>query len=119
MTWWSALLGLIGTVVVAVGGYWTAKSSGKASPYDALAGRVVALEKADADKGEELSRQAKELRNQACQIDTLRQTEGLLVRWLRRIRHGVEGGTIPPWPIDPEWLSELEKRYEDSQDPTT
>ena len=44
-------------------------------------------------------------------IVALRETEARLVRWLRAIRLGVASGSIPPWPQDPEWLADVERRY--------
>ena len=44
-------------------------------------------------------------------VTALRETEARLVRWLRAIRLGVASGSIPPWPQDPDWLAEVERRY--------
>ena len=44
MTYLGAVLAFLGTIAVAIGGYWTAKAGAKASPYSALADRVVKLE---------------------------------------------------------------------------
>lgn len=44
-------------------------------------------------------------------VTALRETEARLVRWLRAIRLGVASGSIPPWPQDPDWLADVERRY--------
>lgn len=55
-----------------------------------------------------LEQERKDLRRD---VDALREAEGMLVRWLRVVRAGVEQGTIPPWPVPPEWLTALDERY--------
>lgn len=112
---------IVGIVVAALGGIKVWKEARTASS----SAQITALQAA-ADEWRELKEDYRgrletaearldaleqEKRTLRTDVDTLRETESLLVRWLRKIRHGVEGGTIPPWPTDPSWLTELEQRY--------
>lgn len=52
-----------------------------------------------------------QLEDQGARIRTLELSEGTLVRFLRRIRRGVEAGQIPPWPVEPEEVQIVFARY--------
>lgn len=63
---------------------------------------------ADRDRIGGLEQTTEDLRRD---VTALRETEARLVRWLRAIRLGVASGSIPPWPQDPDWLADVERRY--------
>lgn len=81
------------------------------SPVDAetiTKGEVAAHESADPIVRYLVS----QLESQGARIRQLEISEGILVRFLRRIRRGVEAGTIPPWPDDePDEVTIVFSRY--------
>lgn len=91
MTWWQILLGSIGTLVVAAGGYITARSGHRSSPYDRIVDRLEKLEASDGAKTDQIIA----LRQQVMVLtgDTDILSEALWVQW-----QWVESGAMPPPP---------------------
>ena len=92
MTWWQVLLGLVGTVVVAVGGYITARSGNRSSPYAALAARVVQLEASDAEKSGMIAQLQAQIAGFRPVIDHI------IV-----VHDWIDNGMAPPPPSRPAW----------------
>lgn len=76
------------------------------------------------DVEEKTVQQDKEIEQLATEVGELRRNEGRLVGWIKRLHDGIEDGTFPPLPRQPQWLVNLmmdhgyHQRYdEDGGDP--
>lgn len=76
-----------------------------ASPYDALAKRVVELEKADEDKAKRIERLEQGRADDKRTIRTLMDDRGALIQYLTQLRDDITGGR-PPRPV-PAHLRDL------------
>lgn len=85
------LLGVIGAAVVTAR---ASRNTEKASPYAALADRVVALEKSDGEKNKRIERLNARLAHVEQAADSLDQAADALTS----LEEGITAGRIPPWP---------------------
>ncbi|GAB3081103.1 hypothetical protein GCM10027053_52100 [Intrasporangium mesophilum] len=112
-----SVLTLAGTLV---GAWWVRKSAHealRASPYDALAARVVTLEESDARKSAQLEEQGvvivalqQDVRAKGSQIGQLRDEVYTLVDHILVVQAWIDVGMPPPPPIVPEPVAVLVRR---------
>lgn len=60
-----------------------------------------------ADQERELQQQRDKLDHVSKEVDRLKHREGVLARWILRIRAGIQKGTIPPYPVEPHTLVQI------------
>lgn len=104
MTWLGLVAAIVGSALLLAGTVYTAKKGQSASPYSALADRVVKLEAADETKRQ--------------QIETLRKSilavtedRDALVGYIKTLAHWVAAGAKPPAPAVPDHLLDLLPRH--------
>jgi len=132
---WIALASVAATLVATITGAWwtrrTAREAQKASPYEALATRVVALETADSKKGAQLSEQNRkierqdrriaeqdrvieslrsELGDKGDEIVQLRDEVHTLVDHTITVQAWIDAGSPPPPPSLPENVAKLMRK---------
>ena len=113
MTWWQILLGFVGTLVVAAGGYITARSGHRSSPYDHIVDRVERLEASDGAKTDQIIALRRQVMVLTGDTDIL--SEALWVQW-----QWVEAGAMPPPPtISAAALEVVQRRRTEPYFPPT
>lgn len=102
--WLTILIGFAGTLAMVAGGWLTARSSNRSSPYDKLAERVVALETADEEKSKRIARLERELRVVTSDLEIVTDALWQQAQW-------IAGGAQPPPPtISPSALDVIHRR---------
>ena len=107
MTWLGALVALVVALIGGIGGWITVRRNTTASPYEALAVRVVALEKADAEKGKEIASLHKAREDDRRTIRALVDDRDALVHYLAVLRNWIRDGATPPAPPVPTYLRDV------------
>ena len=107
MTWLGALVALVVALIGGIGGWITVRRNTTASPYEALAVRVVALEKADAEKGTELAPPHTAREDDRRTIRALVDDRDALVHYLAVLRNWIRDGATPPAPPVPTHLRDV------------
>lgn len=136
MNWQVIIPSVLAFAGVVYGGVVTVRTSGraqKASPYEALAKRVVDLENADAAKGRTLDEQEQKLRQLADELDQVKRSDakkGREILHLRREVHvlvehtvlvqaWIDAGSPPPPPAMPADVALLVQRLREQSHPGT
>ena len=107
MTWLGALVALVVALIGGIGGWITVRRNTTASPYEALAVRVVALEKADAEKAEQIAALHKAREDDRRTIRALVDDRDALVHYLAVLRDWIRDGASPPAPPVPTHLRDV------------
>lgn len=135
---WTAFAAVVSAVLafagVLYGGVITVRTSSraqKASPYEALAKRVVDLESADAAKGRTLDEQEQKLRELANQLEEVKRSDAKKGREIVHLRGEVavlaehadlvhawiDAGSPPPPPAMPDAVAQLVQRLREQRYP--
>ena len=117
MTTLGAIVGVVIAIIGGIGGWITVRRNTTASPYEALAARVVALERADAEKAEQIAALHSAREDDRRTMRALVDDRDALVHYLAVLRDWIRDGAAPPAPPVPKHLRDV-LRWSWEPDPT-
>jgi hypothetical protein len=102
-----AVVAVMGVATTAFGAWFTARAGRTASPYDALASRVTALEQQRAADVLLIEAQQTEIVGLQRRVAGMIEDRDALVSYVVVFREWVAGGSRPPAPTNPRHLADV------------